>query len=544
MLDKAIEELSGQFIARVRSLAIDSPVFTPNESVHSLTILDLFFNSAQYPGDRDEYALDIIRASAYTGIVCYKILTLANFNVKLTFTTQKGDAAPSVHLKAERSDEHEGYTLSIDITKVLTKTIFSKEVHTYAKDAPFPQGLKNRKLWFTCLGIISTLHQEYEIKGTYNKEDITLHIANFCRHVSEEYSVFYLTYLPGKEHIFSPRMFFPDLIFPPPGTNESTWFQYALSHLKGLVTNKDITQDQLAEFAGYLIESSNIQHVALAACILAAFQSSNEKLIINEFLHSFPLVTFHLLPSIEAFINLLGIQFSLDEIKKYSERTDSTLTEGNPETQENSRPQYETQQRIIRYLEGAGLFPLLYCPHPEVMTDKRFSLYFEIAMKGYISEAYVLGCSILNCYEIPPGILLQHIFISLEYGKTDEINAHMSSIPAGLSQKEHWAFEALALLLDIHNEENTEKVLALLEAASPEVSFPGQNKIKKILFTALTKKVHEEEHINRMLEYIERHPDALTLEGLHSIKMRFPEKKLHYPPSLRKAYWSQYRFFK
>ncbi len=532
MLDNAVEALAGRFVQRVRTRKDDSFIYLMDESVHSLSLLDMYFDRNLYPESDNEYAYDIILASAYTGVVCYKNLKSSGFKTRLSLTSKSDKTPPTILLGIDNDDATE--TCRIDITDTLTTAILKPTVIEFSRLYKIPPGFMKRKIWLTCLGILTLLHQDYELAKSIAPEDIDIHILKLCENIAKEYSVKYTSILPDKEKLFDSRIFSFDLTYPPPGVEEKSWHQSSLLRFASLLKKNEISLETLSELSTYLIESSNFHHATFAATVLASLQSSSEKYLVSELMHQFPLLPFHLLPSIEAFINIRGTSFSIENLKKHLAKTENT------EAQEIKQ---SVQHKIFLNLSEMGFFPLLCCPDISLIDEQKYTLYLETLIRGHINEAYELGNIILRGQSTTPpaSFLLQHAWLLLQYNKGEELKEIFKMLPGQLSKSESWTSKTIKLLSKAEHETLKNNAFTLLEEGIKEHSFPSHEKLEKLLFEGLSICI-EKAKLPQLLELIEGSPSSASLHGFYTLRIRFPDYELPLPRHLRRAYWSTYRF--
>lgn len=536
MLDKTIEEFAGAFINRVREVKDNSFMYTMDESVQSLTLLDLYFDRNLYTANAEQLLQDIVLASAYIGVVAYKNFRKNDLQARLTYTSKENSDTQSVLLSIENKDKTEA--CRIDLSNTLLKTITSAEVTHFSRLYKIPLGLTDKKIWYSCLGVLTLLHQDYEIPSSLTLEDINIHIVQLCQNIAFDYSSRYTTIVPEKHKIFSPDIFSIDLIFPPPGIEERAWHQSSLLRFHSLKKEGKVSIEDILELSSYLIESSNIHHSTFAAALLTSFKNKSEIAIVAELLHNFPILSFHLLPSIEANINIEGITFKIEDLTKHFISESIEIDNTKIQTNEKS-----VQFEIFENMTEMGVFPLLCCPQIQVAGDQKYSFYFETLMKGYIAESYALGISLQRSYEkLAPSVLLQHAWILTQHNKLDEARAFLNNLKERFTDEEFWTLHSLKFIIDHKNKNKTKEGLHLIEQGLNINLFPGHKKIKKILCEIVSNSI-EKTLLENFFLLMSKDESIYSSKSIFLLKNRFPDEEIAIPRHVRRSYWSPYRFY-
>jgi hypothetical protein len=538
MIDKTIEDLSMEFVARVNQTSTPSLVYSPDESLLSLSILDLFFSPEHYQGTKDNLALDILRASSYVGIVSYKIFKSNSATVKLTFTSPEGGNNPTVLLSVlDYPAVGKKWKTQINITRVISKTIFSKERIFYTQNEAIPLGLQSNKLWFVSLGIASGLHPSYEDKSETSLEDVLeAHIHTLCTIGSEQYSLTYLSALPGKENLFSAELFYPDLAFPPPGYDEIVWGERTLLRLHEYLKARTLTNENIIEIAHHLIESPNIHHAVIASILLITLKVQKESMLINELMYQYPLLPFQILPSLFAYMNLRKEDISFESLLMQPDGKES-------ETKKDTSNTHEYD--LLLLFDAMGLFPLLLCPERKLLSEHTYKMYFELILQGLSYEALLIGEDCIQSYERAPGILIQQIYLLLQLQKMEDTKRIFSLFPDNMSKEETFlvsSLEYISMSRKSHTRQHTQDMLALLTEFSTMSYFPGKIKIGKLVLGVICTILDKEETTQTLMPLLKEIPEIISMQSLSIIHSRFNESLISPPPVLRRTYWSAYRF--
>ncbi|HMO17898.1 MAG TPA: hypothetical protein PKA63_05995 [Oligoflexia bacterium] len=399
MIDQSVENLAKEFVVKIKGIAPPSFAYELDESILSLNVLDLYFDARFYKASDEDRLKDILTSSAYAGICIYKVFFGFNQKAKLTLSTDK---ETKILLKVTDGPFIAKEPVSINLIEVFLKTLLepADKIH-YIKSERIPSGMMFKKFSYTILGILSGMHPLFT--GPWkdkSEEQLSEYLTYLCRTLSEQYSVIFLSRLPGFEDILGPKIFFPHLVFPPLGYQEDQFGGRASLAVLHSLSSQNSPIQSLKQLSAILLESPDPLHCSLGYIFSAALRQKQDNTVLNYFSEIYPLLGCTLYPA---------IQFT----RRHFELPESWHSLAKDEN-------YNEASSILDHDLGIGLFPLLLCPDHSLILNPKYRLYFEMICSLMLKEAHHLGRIFYKMVDIPLGIRIQHAFISLSIGEIDE----------------------------------------------------------------------------------------------------------------------------